>query len=65
MAKEAHAGALNSGLTTCFDIPAGERDATCRSLDAEQWVHFSANSPEQSNQRNAWHEESHDQSKMM
>ena len=28
MAKEAHAGPLNSGLTTRFDIAAGEGDKT-------------------------------------
>jgi hypothetical protein len=59
MAKKAHANPLNSGFATRLDISAGERDATRRSLDAEQWVHCSANGPEQSNQRNAWHEESH------
>jgi len=59
MAKKTHAGPLDSGLTTRFDIAAGEGDATRRSLDAEQWVHCSANGLEQFYQRNAWHEESH------
>jgi hypothetical protein len=59
MPKKAHAGPLDSGLTTRFDIAAGEGDATRRSLDAEQWVHCSANGLEQFYQRNAWHEESH------
>ncbi len=59
VAKKADTFALDSALTPRLDIRTGERDATCRSLDAEQWVRFTTNGPEQSNQRNAWHEEFH------
>ena len=59
MAKKAHAHPLNSGFATRLDILAGERDATRRSLDTQKRVLYAANGPEQSNQRNALHEESH------
>ena len=59
MAKKAHAGPLDSAFTPPSDLSAGERHTTLRGPNAQNRLHTAANSAEQADKRNAWHEESH------
>ncbi len=62
VAKETHARLRDSRLATGLGVATGESDDTFRCLDAQERMGGMAHHPEQTDERYAWNEKSHDQS---